>query len=276
MTWSFKTNGVVATLETVPEQYRGLYVEGTGEHAGKFVISPIALQLANDYDGINTVLADERNKSKNKNTEAQTFRTQLAKFGELAQALGLSIEDGADLAELLKGHVEGLNDQVKGGKEAKINLDKVNGEWTKKLTTAVGAEQAKTTKMQGSLERYLIGQAAAEALAKAGATSTKLLEPHVRAHVKVVQDGDDFVARVVDPQGDIRTNGAGQPMTVGDLVAEMKTQADFAAAFKSDTKGGGGKQPSTERSTTTTRQAGEVKTPNEKIAAGLAAMGVKD
>jgi hypothetical protein len=274
MMWNFKKNAVVASLDLVPEQYKGLYVEGAGENVGKFVISPIALQLANDYDGVNNALADERNKSKNKNTEAATFRTQLAKFQELAQSLGLSIEEGADLAELLKGHVDGLNDQVKGGKEAKINLDKVNAEWTKKLGTAVDTEKGKTSKMQNSLERHLIGQAATAALAAANG-STDLLLPHVQKHVKVVQDGEEFVARVVDNVGDIRTNGAGQPMSVADLVAEMKTQASFAPAFKSDTKGGSGKQPGNERSPVNTRQ-GEAKTANDKIAAGLAARGVKE
>jgi hypothetical protein len=274
MMWNFKKNAVVTDLESVPEQYRGLYVEGTGENAGKFVVSPVVVQLANDYDGVNTALADERNKSKNKNTEAATFRTQLTKFQELAQSLGLTVEEGADLAEILKGHVDGLSDQVKGGKEAKINLDKVNAEWTKKLGTAVDSEKGKTSKMQNSLERHLIGQAATAALASAGG-STELLLPHVRTSVKVVQDGEDFVARVVDGQGDIRTNGAGQPMSVAELVAEMKTQASFAPAFKSEVKGGSGKQPGTERPALKLGQ-GEAKTANDKIAAGLAARGVKE
>ena len=273
--WNFKKNAVVDDVSVVPEQYRGLYVAGTGEHAGKHVLNPIAVALANDYDGVNTVLADERNKSKNKNTEAAGFRTQLTRFAELAQSLGLTVEEGADLAELLKGHVDGLNDQVKGGKEAKINLEKVNADWTKRMNTAVEGEKAKTTKMQSSLERYLVGQSATAALAAAQG-STELLLPHVRAHVKVVQDGEEFVARVVDGDGSIRTGNNGQPMSVADLVAEMKTKPDFAPAFKSD-KGGGSGKPAGEGRPALRQQTQQTeKTPAEKIAAGLAARGIKN
>lgn len=265
--WNFKKNAVVDDLNTVPEQYRGLYVPGTGENVNKFVLNPVAVQIANDYDGVNTALADERGKTKNLNNENAQRRQAVAKFAEIAQGMGITVEEGADLAELLKGHIDGLNDQVKGGKEAKINLDKVNGDWTKKLNTAVEQEQGKTKKMQTALERYLVGQAAVAALAAAGG-ATDLLLPHVRSRVRVVQDGDDFVAKVVDDAGDIRTNGAGQQMSVNDLVAEMKTLPAFAPAFKSETKVGTGKQPA--EKTAPRRVEGVEKTAAQKIEDGLA------
>lgn len=273
--WNFKKNMVVDDVSIVPEQYRGLYVAGTGENAGKHVLVPSAQGLANDYDGVNTVLLDERNKSKNKNTEAAGFRTQLQRFSELAQEMGLTVEEGADLAERIKTHVTELTDQVKGGKEAKINLDNVNRDWTKRLTTAVDTEKGKTTRMQTSLERYLVGQAAAEALAKAGG-SPDLLLPHVRSRVKVVQDGEDFIARVLDADGtSIRTGNNGQPMSVADLVAEMKTQPAFAPAFKSEAKGGSGKQPGEGRpAPKTNNNAGGEKSATQKIADGLAKRGL--
>lgn len=268
--FNFKTHAVVENLDGVPEQYRPLYTDGTGEHAGKKVLNPIVVPLATAYEGVNSSFGEERNKVKNLNTENAQRRQAVQAFSDLAQGLGVTVEGDTPLHEALKAFVDDLQGKVRGGQEAKINLDKVNAEWTRKMGAAVDGEKANTTKMRTALDRYLVGQAAVEALAKAGATSTNLLLPHVRSQVKVVPDGEDFVVRVVDGAGDIRMNGAGQPMSIADLVASMKSNAEFAPAFKSDAGGGSGK-PAQQQQQQQRKAADAPKTSTEKIEAGLAA-----
>ena len=53
----------------------------------------------------------------------------------------------------------------------------------------------------------------AVALAGAGANAD-LLMPHVLTQVKVVQDGEDYAAVVVDEAGSVRTNNAMKNMTL--------------------------------------------------------------
>lgn len=273
--FSLKAHSVVDSLDTVPEAFRGAYIDGTGEHAGKKVVNPALTSLLQTYEGAYGSLNEERNKVRKLNEESAGRRTALSKFTEMAQSLGLSVEDGADLAELLKGHIDGLTDKVKGGTEAKINLEKINKDWDGKLKAAVGAADAKTAKMQTSLERYLIGQEATAQIA-AHDGIPMLLMPHVTRQTKVVVDGDEFVARVVDAQGDLRVNAAGAPMTVKDLVAEMKANAEYAPAFKSPAKGGSGtgkdrQQDNTRRTPAQRTNAGdgEKRTAQQKIEDGL-------
>jgi hypothetical protein len=100
--------------------------------------------------------------------------------------------------------------------------------------------------------------------------------PHVKAHVKVVADeAGNYGVRVVDAQGNVRFGANAQEMGIGDLVKEMKADKTFAGAFESEAKGGTGTPPRNVPSNMRPgNQKGEM-TPDQKMAAGLAARGVK-
>lgn len=91
-----------------------------------------------------------------------------------------------------------------------------------------------------ALERRLIDADASAAIQEARG-SIKGLLPHLRPHLKVVEQEGEFVAQVVDSRGHPRiSDGKGTPMTIRDLVEEMRSDADLARLFDGTGSSGGG------------------------------------
>lgn len=242
MEFDFTKNAVVENVDAVPEKYRGLYVQATeGEYTGKFVVSAGAKALVEAYIGTNTALASARADKKTSSDESATRRLSLKAFEDLATDMGL--EPGDDgVAAAFKLHIEELTGKVKGGAELKINLDKINKDWEKRMAEANAAKDKEIEAKDTALNSHLVGDVATRALAEAKG-SVDLLLPHVKTHCKVVQDDGKYVVRVVDTQGDFRSNGSGGFMGVTELVAEMKGQESFARAFDSEAPSGSGARP---------------------------------
>jgi hypothetical protein len=99
--------------------------------------------------------------------------------------------------------------------------------------------------LQQSLERHLIEAQATAAIAAAGGVP-ELLLPHVKSAVKVVEENGQFVARVIDANGQPRiANVKGDPYTISHLVEEMKGNQVFGRAFAASGAGGSGAQNNT-------------------------------
>lgn len=268
MPFDFDANANVETLDNVPTEFHAIYAKGADN---KFTVNPALKPLVDSYSGMTKAFNAETKLKSNANKEATERRILLKGIKDFAEGLGLTIEDEAKVVDVLATHIADLTGKVKGGEVMKVNLDTVKKQYEKQLAEAVNAEKGETLKMKGSLERHLISEAATAALATSGAISPQLLMPHVKAQVRVVQSGDDFVAAVVDSDGTIRTNGKGSPMTVADLVGEMKTKAEFSVAFKSEAKGGSGVDNKGQSKKTPVAQ--EDKSPVALIEDGLNALG---
>jgi hypothetical protein len=94
--------------------------------------------------------------------------------------------------------------------------------------------------LRSAVEQYLVDAQASSALAEAKG-SPKVLLPHIKAHVRVMQEEGQFVARVVDGKGNPRIGDAqGNPMTIKQLVDELKQDPDFARNFEGSGSSGGG------------------------------------
>lgn len=230
----------VTTLDEVPEASRALYKEADG----KFRL---------DVD-ISDALKDATSKA---NREAAQSRHLIKAW----EKLGKSPDE---IEELLAAHAKAEEDKAaKGGEWDKLKLQMVE-----KHGKELEGERAKGTRLRGTLERHLIDGAATAAIAEAKGVP-QLLLPHVRAHVKVVEENDEFVARVVDAKGDPRVDGKGNFMSIGDLVSEMRQNEVFGRAFESSgaggsgtpPNGGGGKPPSG-----APRNWAEAKTAEQKVA----------
>lgn len=121
------------------------------------------------------------------------------------------------------------------------------GEWDKlreqlldKHKTDITAKDGEITSMRSALESHLIDAEATRAIAAAKG-SPELLLPHVRRHVQVIQDDGHFVVRVVDKDGNARIgSSAGEPMTITELVTEMRGSTVFGRAFDGNGPSGGG------------------------------------
>lgn len=267
MSFDFEKNNSVADIDTVPENYRGLYAEGQNDAGEKvFIITDAAKGLVADYIGTNKSLVQTRADKKAASDESASRRVTKKSVMDFVSNLGVEgIDEDAPL-DALTGFITDLTEQVKGGKQIKVDMDKIKAESKRLLDEAVAVEVAKTGKMQGALERYLVGQAASNAIADAKG-SRELLLPIVKERVRVVQDGEDFVVRVVDADGDFRSDGSGGWMGVAGLVAELKTSENYARAFESEAPNGTGIKPGAAQQKVP-RQTADL-TPAQKIAQGL-------
>lgn len=267
MEFDFEKNGTVSDLNAVPEAYRGLYVEKDGEDGKVYSIADTVKPLVDAYAGTNKALNEARGNLKKANEESASRRVTKKAVVDFAKELGIEEVDESEPLGALKAHIDGLVEKVKGGQDIRINLDKIKQDHQKALAEAVASKDGEIAKKDAALTRYLVDQAATAALAQAKG-SVELLLPHVKAHTKVVQDGDDYVVRVVDSAGDFRSNGKGGFMSVNDLVAEMKTQETFGRAFESEASGGTGAKPGSMHQRQ--QREGEPKSSVDKISAGLA------
>lgn len=260
-----KFNEVVDTLDSVPEEYRAAYAASAD---GKFALKEEFKPFAKAITGLNTTLETTSTHLKNSNKEAADRRVILKSFEDLLSASGVSVEDGKSQTDALKAHLDELTLKAKNGGELKVSLDAIKRDFEKKNKELQDLADGKVSKMSTSLEKYLVGQQANAALAKAKG-STDLLLPVIRPQVKVVQEGEDYVVRVVDKEGNVRTDGKGGFLDIEGLVAEMKTQTNYARAFESDAGGGSGARAATKVAQTRVVTDRDKMTPNEKIAAGL-------
>jgi hypothetical protein len=273
MEWDFEKNAMVESLDSIPSKYQGLYTEvAEGEDAGKFTISESVKGLVTDYIGVGKSLHQARGDKKTASDEAASRRNALKAFEDLATDLGIEVEEGSELHDAMKAHVSSLMEQAQNGKDVQINIDKIKAEHARRADEAISKKSEETQAMQKSLFSHLVIGEARSALADAKGNPDLLL-PIVEKRCQVVQDGDTYKVRVVDDQGDARSDGAGGWMGVQELVAEMKSSDSFAQAFESESNSGGGKIP--ESSPSNQRPSNDTGDKNSvtKIADGLRQFG---
>ncbi len=125
--------------------------------------------------------------------------------------------------------------------EAAGNWKSVQEQIEKKHAAEVQRIAAEKDSVLSHLHRTLIDNAAILELAK-HSDSPKLLLPHVKSMMKVVNEDGEYAARIVDEKGNVRI-GKGQgnaPMTLAELMDEMKQDKEFASAFRGSGSSGGG------------------------------------
>ena len=245
----------VDSVDTIPENLRTLYAEANGKYAIPENLRPVADAITGLFSA-NTKIRDE---NKGLMKKAQIDLSGLEDFGE----------DLPTIKEKLKTRLEELETAAAAGKEGKLNVDKVRQEMKAAMDKAVADERKVQDALRGTVHKYLVTSGASEALAAEEAI-VELAMPFVERQIKVVEQDGEFKAVVVDKDGDPRiSGGTGQPMTIKELVREMKAQDTFKPLFKSDVKGGGGAQPGKTGAKPTDVKADA--TPMDRIKAGLAA-----
>lgn len=204
----------VESIDAIPEEQRGLYKEANG----KFVLDVDGYE---DPVGLKTALQKEREAAKQASKQAQAWA-----------ALGKSPEEIQALVEA----------------QAQAERDKLskNGEWDKLRDQMVQQHKSELAKKdeaissrEAALHKHLVDASAVAALAAAKGSAALLL-PHVRAAVKVVEEGGEYVVRVLDKSGNPRVNGKGEFLSIEDLVSEMRQSDEFGRAFDATGTTGGG------------------------------------
>lgn len=270
MEFEFSSNLVVESLDKVPEKYRGMYGEITdGDDAGKFGLLGAAKPLAEAYDGVSGRLKSVEADKKKVSNEAAQRRVATKAIEELAVKLGIEVDDASKIAEAIDAHITDLSTRVKNGDEIKVNMDKIQADAEKRIAEALGAKDKELGAMRSTLETHLIGETATKAIGDAKG-SVDLLMPLIKQQAKVFADGDKYAVRIVDSDGEARSNGAGGWMTVSDLVTEMKSNDSLARAFESEAPGGTGSPPGSAAARAGQHQKSADMNSTQKIASGLA------
>ncbi|RKG68637.1 hypothetical protein D7V80_11605 [Corallococcus sp. CA054B] len=235
-------------LDIVPEKFRGLYAKGEG---GKFTLDADVFKRM-DHSGLTTALDKERKSSK-----ALTA----------AQAAWLKLGKTPEDVEKSVGELKAALAKAQEGKEGAANFEKLKADLESGHAKALGERDAVVERMRGSLHKHLVEAEATAAIAEMKGSAVLLL-PHVQKHVKVIEEGGGFLARVVDAEGDPRGNGKGGFLTIREFVGELKKDTNFARAFDSTGASGSGTQP---KPKTGAMPSGSDKlSPTQRIAAGLA------
>ncbi|MBB1599488.1 hypothetical protein [Variovorax sp. UMC13] len=204
----------VDAIDAIPEAQRGLYKESNG----KFVLDVDGYE---DPVGLKSALTKEREAAKNASKQVAAWAA-LGKTPEEIQAL---VEAAAQA------------EQDKLGKSGE--WDKLKQQMADQHKAELGKKDERINVLTKSLERRLIDADATAAIAAAKGVPMLLL-PHVRASVKVIEDGGDFKVQVVDAAGNPRVNGKGEFLSIADLVGEMRQSEVFGRAFEASGTTGGG------------------------------------
>lgn len=176
-------------------------------------------------------LADERDAIlRNRDTalaEAKRAKAALSKFEGIDPDEYRELKAAAEKAEqdrlAAEGDFKSLEKQL---------IDRHN--------TELEAKEQRIATVMSALEKRLIDADAAQAIA-AEKGSVRGLLPHVRPHIRVVEQEGEFVARVVDSNGNPRIeDGNGTPMSIAALVQELKQDQDLARLFDGTGSSGGG------------------------------------
>jgi hypothetical protein len=159
--------------------------------------------------------------------EAKKAKEQARRFDGIDPDRYKQLESAAEEAE--RKRIEAVGDWK--ARETQL-LEKVGKD--------IEARDTRINSLSTALERRLVDAEATAALASAKG-STKVLLPHIKSHVKVVEEDGEFVVHVVDAKGNQRIGDAkGSPMTIAQLVEEMKADPDFARNFEGSGSSGGG------------------------------------
>lgn len=216
-------------LEDIDEAQRPLYVE----RDGAFFL---------DVDGIEehpSVAKAKQNLEAARRSE-RAMKSQIEKWEKLGktdeeiQALIAAEETNKVTALERAGEWDKLKEQ----------MNKKHLEEQKKWEGLTANEKENNNKLRGKLERYLVDAKATAAIAAAEG-EPELLLPIVKRFMKVTEDPDtgEFSTSIVDDKGGARVNGKGDPLTVDELLTEMKSSEKLGRAFKASGSSGGGSAP---------------------------------
>lgn len=236
------------SLDKVPEAFRGFYApEPTVD--GKYIVAENLAPAAQAIVGLNKALKAARNDAKTKAVDL----TPLQEFGSTPAEIKEAIDNK-------------INELMSQDENAKVNIEKIKQDLAKGYAQESEKTKTRAEALQNQLYEMLVKNEAVTAIAEAKGVP-ELLMPFISGQVKVTEEDGKFQACVVDSAGDIRYSGVtGQPMSIRELVAELKSNEKFGRAFESEAPKGGGMNPTSGKPTNTPK--GDI-TATDKISQGL-------
>jgi len=261
MEFLFTDNVEVDSIEKVPQDFRGLYKPAEG---GKF-------KLGSDDPGVASAVSavTRLNESlKAARAEAKGYKAKAVDLSSLSE-FGDSPET---IAQAVKSRIDELTQQVAGGKDAKVNIEKIKQELAQGHANDIKTRETRIEGLKGQLDKLMVENTAKSAIAELKG-DMELLMPFVTRNVKTVEENGEYKVYVVDGSGDIRYSGvSGQPMSIVELVREMKGNDKYAKLFESEAPSGGGFRPGGAQRPMPQTNTGNL-SATEKISQGLGKLG---
>jgi hypothetical protein len=180
-----------------------------------------------NVDGLKSALDKERASVRD---AAKKFKNLQEKFA------GVDLEKYESLLAAAADHEEA--EATKKGEWDKLKVQMVD-----KHNEDLAKKDSQIGRLKKELERHLVDAAVTGAISTAEG-NVQVLKPHVKALVTLVeQDSGEFAPQVVDASGSPRVNGSGDPLSITDLVSEMRGQEVFAGCFKGSGQSGSDSLP---------------------------------
>lgn len=209
------------------ENLRGEYVERDGKFYADII--PVDGYALEDITGLKTTLGK-------KQTELDKLKADVVKYKDIdPERARAALEE---LEELKK-----IDPEKEADKLANAKLEAAKSQLLKKHDEEKSGLQEKAEKYRAKIDKLLRDSVAVAAIAEHKG-AVKLLLPHVRNSTRVVEDGDDFRVEVIDAEGNVRIGDSkGSPMTIAELVLEMRDSEEYGRAFEGEGRSGTGKGP---------------------------------
>jgi len=261
MEFNFNQNTVVEDISRVPSDFQGLYVKDDADGKYKLRSDDSGVKAAiSALTGLNSALTKARGELKDAKGRIVDL-SPLADFGDSPESILEAFNASIAKAGKGKGNVtEEVEKAVKAAKEA---LGMTHAEELKQHVT-------KNDVLKGQLYSLLVTNAATLALTEAKALNPALVMPFIKEQVQVEEEDGNFKVRVVGESGDTRYSGTtGDPMSIKELVGEMKANEKYMPLFQSESHSGGGGDPHAIGQKHRITPGGEEKTSQQKIASGL-------
>lgn len=287
MNFKFLENTNLDSLEAVPSDLHALYTEQPGENEGdpsSFVLNPGVQNLAKDFEELQKSASQAKSKITQANNESAERRVALRAYDDFASEIGVTVdhEAGENTIEKLRDKYNELTSQIKNGEALKTDMDKINKEAESRIERHRREAQNEVERVKGALRTVMVSNEAKSAISLHKG-SEPLLLPHVENNAVVIENGDgSYTVQIKDADGkSARLNDAGGFMNVSEFVRSLKNDPSFAAAFSSEAPSGNNTKPDTSaqppgKPSNPTKGEGsnDEKSPKDKIAAGLASLGV--
>lgn len=248
---------VIGDLNGVEEAHRGLYVpfmkdgkeQLTADGKKIFALDVEDMEHKDDVQGLKNALETERAQNNDRQGKITAHEATISKLN-------------GDLEAAKKG---------KGEKADESAIEAVKKELTDRHKVELDAANARGEGYRAALDRTLRTDQARAAITELKG-SAELLLPHVLERTQFVEekgaDGKptgEFKVVVVNEKGVPRIGDSqGNPMTLAQLVTEMKSDARYGRAFEPEGKGGSGSQTGSTASAGTITSKKDFKTTADR------------
>lgn len=218
----------VTTLEDVPDHLREYYTADEASGVLRLNVEPVGGYALEDVSGLKSALGKER-------TTREKLERDVIAFKDIDPAKARTA-----LAELEE--LKALDPAKEADKIASAKFEAAKTQLLEKHNADIGERDGRIKTLSGAVDGLVREQRATAAIAEAKG-AVDLLLPHVLRFTRTVERDGKFSVEVIDADGNGRiADSKGSPMTIKDLVAEMRQSDTFGRAFDGDGHSGSGKQ----------------------------------